>query len=143
METSDNVNKATSNNPVEQLQGAKILLVEDNDLNQELIQEILRMNGLSSKVANNGQEALDMLVNEVFDGVLMDCQMPVMDGYEATRKIREQEAYKDLPIIALTGSAIEGDRQEVISEGMNDLIAKPINTELMFATMAKWIKLKG
>ena len=121
------------------LQGAKILLVEDNDINQELAQELLQNNGLSVVVANNGQEALDILENESFDGILMDCQMPVMDGYTATKKIRAQSKYIDLPILAMTANAMAGDREKVLEAGMNDHIAKPINVSGMFTVMAKWI----
>jgi CheY-like chemotaxis protein len=121
------------------LRGAKILLVEDNDLNQELAQELLLNNGLLVQVANDGQEALALLDKEDFDGVLMDCQMPVMDGYEATRKLRLQERFKDLPVLAMTANAMAGDREKVLDAGMNDHIAKPINVREMFTIMAKWI----
>ncbi len=82
------------------------------------------------------------LAHNKFDGVLMDCQMPVMDGYEATRKIRGQEKYKDLPIIAMTASAMVGDREKALDVGMNDYIAKPIDPDEMYKTMAKWISAK-
>ena len=121
------------------LRGARVLLVEDNEINQELAMELLTTNGIIVEVANNGQEALDMLDKALFDGVLMDCQMPVMDGYEATQKIRQQESFKDLPVLAMTANAMAGDREKVIEAGMNDHIAKPINVRDMFATMAKWI----
>ncbi|MCP4273698.1 MAG: response regulator, partial [Gammaproteobacteria bacterium] len=85
------------------------------------------------------QEALDVLSKEHFDGILMDCQMPVMDGYEATRRIREQEEFKALPIIALTGNAMESERQKVLGIGMNDFITKPIQFDTLFATLAKWV----
>jgi len=121
------------------LGGAKVLLVEDNEINQELALELLLNNGLIAKVANNGQEALDILAMETFDGILMDCQMPVMDGYEATRKIRQQEQYHALPILAMTANAMSGDREKVVNAGMNDHISKPINVNEMFNSMAKWI----
>ncbi|MEJ1371936.1 MAG: response regulator [Candidatus Sedimenticola sp. (ex Thyasira tokunagai)] len=121
------------------LRGAKVLLVEDNDVNQELALELLVNNGLSVEVACNGQEALVLLSSEDFDGVLMDCQMPVMDGYTATRKIREQDHLKDLPVIAMTANVMAGDREKALAAGMNDHIAKPINVRDMFNSMAKWI----
>jgi len=124
---------------IKKLRGAKVLLVEDNEINQELALELLRNNGLLVEVANDGQQALDKLQEQSFDGVLMDCQMPVMDGYTATREIRKQEKYQDLPIIAMTANAMSGDREKVIEVGMNDHIAKPINVNDMFNTMAKWI----
>ena len=122
-----------------QLRGAKVLLVEDNEINQELAEELLTSNGIITKIANNGQEALDILATQDFDGVLMDCQMPVLDGFEATRQLREQEKFKTLPILALTANAMAGDREKVLSVGMNDHISKPINIREMFMTMAKWI----
>jgi len=124
---------------VASLRGAKILLVEDNEINQELALELLESNGVTVMVANNGIEALAQLKTSEFDGVLMDCQMPVMDGYEATRKIREQPQYKELPIIAMTANAMAGDKEKVLAVGMNDHIAKPINVASMFKTIARWV----
>ncbi|OOZ42572.1 ATP-binding protein [Solemya elarraichensis gill symbiont] len=127
----------------EQLKGARVLLVEDNEVNQELATMILTMNGIDVEVADNGQEALDQLEKESFDGVLMDCQMPVMDGYDATRTIRAQERFRDLPIIAWTANAMKGDREKALACGMNGFITKPINHDALFSTMARWIKKKS
>jgi len=124
---------------IDHLQGANLLLVEDNEMNQELAMELLTMNGLSVTLAENGQEALDELAKQTFDGILMDCQMPVMDGYTATKAIRAQDQYQVLPIIAMTANAMAEDKARVIASGMNDHIAKPINVNNMFTTMAKWI----
>ncbi len=124
---------------IARLRGARILLVEDNKVNQELAHALLTTNGLVVTVVNDGQEALDTLDKDSFDGVLMDCQMPVMDGYTATRKLREQERFKELPVLAMTANAMAGDREKVIAVGMNDHIAKPINVSEMFHVMAKWI----
>ncbi len=121
------------------LRGARVLLVEDNEINQELAMELLTSSGITVSVANNGKEALDRLEQAEYDGVLMDIQMPVMDGYSATRAIRQQGRFKGLPIIAMTANAMVGDRDKVIEAGMNDHIAKPINVREMFTTMAKWI----
>jgi PAS domain S-box-containing protein len=123
------------------LAGARVLLVEDNEMNQELAMELLGNAGMAVELANNGQEALDILSRDAnFDGILMDCQMPVMDGYTATREIRKMPAFKDLPIIAMTANAMAGDREKVLEAGMWDHIAKPLNVGDMFATIAKWIK---
>lgn len=124
---------------INKLKGARVLLVEDNEINQELAEELLTTNGIVVEVAGNGKEAMDILDKKEFDGVLMDCQMPVMDGYTATRKLRLQERFKTLPILAMTANAMAGDRDKVIDAGMNDHIAKPINVNEMFHTMAKWI----
>jgi two-component system, sensor histidine kinase and response regulator len=124
------------------LVGAHILLVEDNLLNLELAQELLSTNGLIVDTAQNGQEALDKLKDNTYDGILMDCQMPVMDGYTATRIIRQDSKYHDLPIISMTANALAGDEEKVIQCGMNDHISKPIQVNVMFETLQKWIKPK-
>ncbi len=136
------VEKAGSHTQViEMLSGAKLLLVEDNDLNQELALELLGNAQIKVTTANNGQEALDVLARSAdFDGVLMDCQMPVMDGYTATREIRKNPAWDHLPVIAMTANAMAGDREKVLEAGMCDHIAKPLNVGDMFSTIAKWVK---
>jgi CheY-like chemotaxis protein len=126
---------------VASLNGARLLLVEDNELNQELASELLESVGIRLRLATHGQEALDILGEDGdFDGVLMDCQMPVMDGYTATRHIRQQSRFSSLPVIAMTANAMDGDRERALECGMNDHISKPLNVETMFATLAKWIK---
>jgi PAS domain S-box-containing protein len=122
------------------LAGARILLVEDNMFNQELAQELLGRADVRVRVAANGREALELLANEPFDGVLMDCQMPVMDGFEATRAMRQDARWHHLPVIAMTANAMVGDREKVIAAGMNDHIAKPINVEQMFAVLSRWVR---
>ena len=120
--------------------GARLLLVEDNEVNQELALELLAQAGIEVVVANNGVEALAALDNPVpFDGVLMDCQMPVMDGFTATRRLRESPRFQALPILAMTANAMAGDREKVLAAGMNDHIAKPINVAEMFNTIARWV----
>jgi signal transduction histidine kinase/DNA-binding response OmpR family regulator/HPt (histidine-containing phosphotransfer) domain-containing protein len=123
----------------QQLAGARLLLVEDNEINQELALELLANAGIKADVANNGEEALERLATTDYDGVLMDIQMPVMDGYIATREIRKQPQWQDLPVIAMTANAMVGDREKAVEAGMNDHIAKPLNVADMFATMARWI----
>jgi CheY-like chemotaxis protein len=126
------------------LAGARVLLVEDNDMNQELALELLRNAGMEVLLANHGREALDILAKDsAFDAILMDCQMPVMDGYTATREIRQNPAFKDLPIVAMTANAMAGDKEKVIEAGMNDHIAKPLDVHEMFNTLARWIVPKG
>jgi PAS domain S-box-containing protein len=125
----------------EQLVGARILLVEDHPLNQELAFELLRRAGMVVVLAGNGQEALQRLRDDgPFDGVLMDCQMPVMDGYTATRHIREQAAWRELPVIAMTASALAADRERALASGMNAHIAKPLDVDQMLRTMTQWIR---
>jgi signal transduction histidine kinase/ActR/RegA family two-component response regulator len=140
LNTQIKVDDAQPTQPTSTLRDARILLVEDNEINLELAMELLSMSGLQISVAHNGQEAIDALLEHEFDGVLMDCQMPVMDGYEATRRIREIDRFRDLPIIAMTANTMKGDREKVLEVGMNDYIAKPLDPDLMLSIMAKWIK---
>ncbi len=131
----------TYDEAVARLNGARVLLVEDNEMNQELATELLNRAGMTVVLANNGQEALDILAQDGrFDGVLMDCQMPVMDGYTATREIRKNPAFAMMPIIAMTANAMAGDKAKVIEAGMNNHIAKPLNVSDLFNTMAHWIR---
>ncbi|MBE1299371.1 MAG: response regulator [Alteromonadaceae bacterium] len=121
------------------LSGANILLAEDNEMNQELVTDLLEMANISVTIAENGEEAIALLNEREFDGVLMDCQMPVMDGYSATRKIRVDERFSKLPIVAMTANAMAGDKEKAIAAGMNDHIAKPVKVSTMFEVMSKWI----
>jgi CheY-like chemotaxis protein len=121
------------------LAGARVLLVEDNPINQELALDLLNRAGIVVNIAGDGQEALAILGQERFDAVLMDCQMPVMDGYEATRELRRRPELKHLPVIAMTANAMAGDRQKVLQAGMNDHVAKPIRVDDLFATLAHWV----
>jgi signal transduction histidine kinase/CheY-like chemotaxis protein/HPt (histidine-containing phosphotransfer) domain-containing protein len=121
------------------LAGARILLVEDNPINQEVARDLLGSAGVVLITADNGQQALEQLEHEPFDLVLMDCQMPVMDGYAATRALRQRPRWRDLPVIAMTANAMVGDREKVLAAGMNDHISKPIKVEEMFATLSRWL----
>ena len=123
-----------------EIRGAQLLLVEDNEVNQEIAIEIMKKNGFQISVANNGKEAVDLVAKRNYDCVLMDCQMPVMDGYEATRTIRADERFKSLPIIAMTANAMQGDREKCLGAGMNDHIAKPVDTKELFSVLGKWIR---
>ena len=133
--------KILNEDAIRSLQNASILLVEDNLINQEMAVEILEKAGLNVDIANNGYEAVLKVKEKKYDGVLMDCQMPVMDGFEATRAIREDSRNHALPIIAMTANAMSGDKERCIASGMNDHIAKPIDIAQLFSTMAKHIKL--
>lgn len=127
-----------------QIAGTRLLLAEDNEMNQELAVALLRQAGAEVVLARNGQEALDVLVRDKrFSAVLMDCQMPVMDGYEATRRIRSNPELRDMVVIAMTADALSGDRERVQQAGMNDYISKPLNVPLMFSTLARWIQGPG
>jgi CheY-like chemotaxis protein len=121
------------------LKGARILLVEDNAINREVALDLLGDEGIDVTVAVDGRQALELLARERFDCVLMDCQMPVMDGFAATRALREMPGLRDLPVIAMTAQAMTGDREKTQAAGMNDYISKPINIEAVLATLERWI----
>ncbi|MCA1988257.1 MAG: response regulator [Desulfarculus sp.] len=125
---------------LESLQGAEVLLVEDNDVNQQVAKEILESAGLRVTIAADGRQGVEAVRAGGYQAVLMDVQMPVMDGYAASRAIREDHAFDDLPIIAMTASAMTGDREKALAAGMNDHLAKPIDPHLLLATLRRWIK---
>jgi two-component system sensor histidine kinase/response regulator len=122
------------------IKGAHILLVEDNELNQEVAMELLRDAGFIVDLAENGQQALDKVQAADYDVVLMDMQMPVMDGMTATRRIRALPRLADLPIVAMTANAMQADRDICLACGMNDHVAKPIEPQDLFKSLLKWIK---
>jgi len=124
---------------LKRLKGARVLLVEDNEINQQVAMEILAAGGVAVSLAANGQEAVDAVWRNHFDAVLMDLQMPVMDGYTATRTIRQDVRFKGLPIIAMTAHAMAEDSEKSRLAGMNDHITKPIDPEVLYATLAEWI----
>ncbi|MFT5658869.1 MAG: CheY-like chemotaxis protein/two-component sensor histidine kinase, partial [Gammaproteobacteria bacterium] len=125
------------------IRGAKILLVDDNETNYLLLQEILISMHAQVWVAVNGDEAVSLAQQQNFDCILMDCQMPVMDGYQATRIIRQLEHYRDVPIIALTADAHEYNLEKTRAAGMNAHITKPFDFDLLNATLSRWIKARG
>ncbi|MBL0149927.1 MAG: response regulator [Ideonella sp.] len=130
--------------PVRRLQG-RVLLVEDNPINQGVAKAMLGKLGLQWQLANDGAEAVDQVRETDFDVVLMDCQMPVMDGYEATAAIRALPAGRglNLPIVALTANAMQGDEQICLDAGMNAFLAKPYTLAALHATLAGWLRGSG
>jgi len=126
---------------VRQILGMHVLLTEDNEVNQMVAQGLMGVADITVEIANNGQEAVDIIQREGadrFDVVLMDVQMPVMGGYEATQRIRQLPGCADLPIIAMTAHAMTGDREECIEAGMNDYISKPVDADQFYSTLARW-----
>lgn len=120
------------------LDGMRVLLVEDNEINQMIAVELLEIKNVSAVVAGNGIEALRALEKATFDVILMDIQMPEMDGLTATKHIRNMPKYKNMPIIAMTAHAMVGDREASLAGGMNDHITKPIDPEVLYAALRRW-----
>lgn len=124
---------------IARIRHARILLVEDNAINQQVAQELLAKADLRVETVSNGAEAVAAVAEREFDAVLMDVQMPVMDGCEATRRIRQDLHKTELPILAMTAHAVSGERDRCFQMGMNDHIAKPIDRCAMFVTLSRWI----
>lgn len=125
------------------LAGTHVLLVEDNLTNQELTVELLDAVGVTADVAGDGAQALSMAATRHYALVLMDCQMPVMDGYEATRRLRMQPSLADLPVIAMTASAMDGERERCLAAGMSDYLSKPIDLGLLYSKLVHWAPREG
>jgi two-component system, sensor histidine kinase and response regulator len=121
------------------LDGAQVLLVEDNAFNRQVACELLALKGVKVTCASDGAQALDLVHRQTFQAVLMDLQMPVLDGYEATRRLRLESAYDQLPILAMTAHAMAQERERCEALGMNDYITKPIDPEDLYARLARWI----
>lgn len=121
------------------LAGAQVLLVEDNPINQQVAQELLSNAGIEVTVADTGHAALALLDHHTYDAVLMDVQMPGLDGHETTRRLRARDSLRDLPVIAMTAHAMAADRERSLASGMNDHITKPIHPPELFSTLARWL----
>jgi PAS domain S-box-containing protein len=125
---------------LDSIRGARILLVEDNQINQQVAVELLSQECFRVDLAENGQQALDLLQPGKYDVVLMDLQMPVMDGYQAATAIRRQNRYDDLPVLAMSANAMRHDREQCRAVGMNDHIPKPVDRKQLLAALCRWIK---
>ncbi|MFH0733159.1 MAG: PAS domain S-box protein [bacterium] len=126
------------------IKGARILLTEDNEINQQVATELFEQSGFIVEIANNGKESVDKVlasgIPSKYDIVLMDLQMPIMDGYSATKEIRKYSEYNDLPIVAMTADAMVGIKEKCISVGMVDFVTKPIDPDEVFGVLVAWIK---
>jgi signal transduction histidine kinase/DNA-binding response OmpR family regulator len=128
--------------PVAQYDGKQVLVVEDNKVNQKVILSLLAKFGLTAALAENGQEAIQRLENNSYDLILMDCQMPILDGYEATQLIRAKElAFEQghVPVVALTAHAAEGEREKCLAAGMDDYLSKPIERSKLADVLSRWL----
>jgi signal transduction histidine kinase/CheY-like chemotaxis protein len=125
---------------LDRIHGARVLLVDDNTINQEVGVGLLETAGLAVDVASNGEQAVRMVGEHAYDVVLMDMQMPVMDGLAATKAIRSHSQFLNLPIVAMTANAMATDRENCLEAGMNDHIAKPIDPDQLFTTLARWVR---
>jgi len=144
---------------IKKIRGARILLAEDNLINQQVAAEILQSIGIVADIAENGREAVEKSERQIYDAILMDVQMPEMDGFEATEIIRKRESQQrsgvrgqgseagesgmtphPIPIIAMTAHAMKGDRERCLEAGMDDYVSKPIDTAELFSVLARWIK---
>ncbi len=125
---------------LKKIRGAKVLLVEDNEINQQVAIELLEKENIVVTVANNGLEGVKAANSNFYDCVLMDIQMPVMGGYEATGEIRKNKILKDLPVIAMTAHAMAGEREKCLDAGLDDYVTKPIDPNKLFGALVKWIK---
>lgn len=131
--------KAPAETELSPIRGARVLLVEDNELNREVALGLLEDARLVIDQAENGAQAMQMITSNGYDLVLMDMQMPVMDGISATKSVRSNPKYKSLPIVAMTANAMDRDREACLAAGMNDHIGKPIDPEKLFAALLRWI----
>ena len=126
--------------PSSSLKGKTVLLAEDNEINQEIAIAILNSFGLEVDLAENGLEAVQKIQTNQYALVLMDIQMPIMDGYQATRLIRKDDRFNALPIIAMTANAMNTDRAESLKAGMNEHIGKPFDPEALKRLLGKWCR---
>ena len=140
--SSDSYHQTTT--PFEAATSARILLAEDNLINQKIVTKMLQKLNYRVDAVDNGKQALDALREIPYDLILMDCQMPEIDGYETSRRIRLQKdlAYSSIPIIAITANAMKGDKEKCLDAGMNDYIIKPVKAEILSAVILKWLPLE-
>jgi two-component system, sensor histidine kinase and response regulator len=132
--------QAVSPEAMAAIRGARLLVAEDNEINQQVAREILESAGLRVDLANNGKEAVEQARANPYDAVLMDIQMPELDGLQAAAELRRDGRFADLPIIAMTAHAMSGDRERSLAVGMNDHVPKPIDPDALFAVLLRWVR---
>jgi PAS domain S-box-containing protein len=132
--------QAVSTEAMGAIRGARLLVAEDNEINQQVAREILESAGLRVDLANTGKEAVEKARARPYDAVLMDIQMPELDGLQAAAELRREGRFADLPIIAMTAHAMSGDRERSLAVGMNDHVTKPIDPDALFAVLLRWVR---
>ncbi|MGZ3237708.1 MAG: response regulator [Burkholderiaceae bacterium] len=139
--TSDSLNPASASHEENKnsFDGYRVLIADDNIVNQQVAMHILEKLGCHADIANNGQEAVNMHAQHVYDVILMDCQMPILDGYQATKAIRAQETGIHTPIIAVTAFTMQGERDQCLAAGMDDFLAKPIRLSTLREALGRWL----
>lgn len=137
--TGENKLDADAHNRFTVLRGVRVLLVEDNEINQQVAKEIMEDKGIAVDIAEDGQQAVELASRNVYDIVLMDIQMPVLDGYAATKLLRELPNFRDIPIVALTADVVRGVADKVFASGMDGYITKPIEPLQLLATLKRWL----
>jgi signal transduction histidine kinase/CheY-like chemotaxis protein len=131
--------KIGTERPIQSISGARVLVAEDNEVNRRVLASMLKKFGCEATFAFDGREALQLIEQHDFDAVLMDCQMPEMDGYEATRRLRAMGGlFGSLAVIALTANVMDGDREACFAAGMNDFLGKPVKSDILRATLERW-----
>ena len=135
-----NASQLTFKENNQSLAGYKVLVVEDNIINQQVVKEFLNLSGILVTIANNGVEALELLAQQQFSAVLMDMHMPVMDGFETTRQLRLQTRFKNLPVLALSAGVTTEEQTHCLASGINEFISKPINPDQLLNVLTRWIK---
>ena len=135
--------KDARSDALKRIAGLRVLLVEDNEINQQVAREFLGLAGVTVDIASNGKIAIAMVAETPYDAILMDVQMPLMDGYQATEIIRSDSRYNDLPIIAMTAHAMQSEREKCLAVGMNDHVTKPIDPDRLYVALATWTARSG
>ena len=139
----DNVSGESKDSKAIRLDNARVLIAEDNSVNQQVLSEILTHKGIEVDIAENGREAIDKIRENHYDLILMDVQMSVMDGYQATQEIRKMPEFTELPIIAVTAYALQSEKEDAIKAGMNGHISKPIDPAQLDEVLTKWLTIKN
>jgi CheY-like chemotaxis protein len=137
-ETKSTQSVSAGKHPLRRTNAGRVLVVEDNVVNQRLAKLLVEKLGYDVDLAENGQQAVDKFASQSYDLALMDCQMPILDGFEATRQVRSRAPGTRTPIIAMTASAMDGDREQCLRAGMDDYLTKPLDLGKLQTAIERW-----